>query len=86
MHSALTTSVPQDFSTRGYSTSMRCTARAEDNVEIKFVRRVDNEDIDDINEDAEQADYITALLTRKSLLNAAMSMYLLSLELFCLHF
>lgn len=54
---------------------MKCTARAEDNVEIKFVRRVDNEDIDDINEDAIQGDYTTALLTRMSSLDVVISMY-----------
>ena len=54
---------------------MKCTARAEDNVEIKFVRRVENEDIDDINEDAKQGDYTTALLTRMSSLDVVISKY-----------
>ena len=62
-HSAITGSAPT-FWTKGYPLEMECTARAENNVEIKFVRRTEDEDID-VNEVTEQTEYNSKTMSRK---------------------
>ncbi|KAL5265770.1 hypothetical protein ACHWQZ_G006471 [Mnemiopsis leidyi] len=64
LHERTITGSAPTFWTKGYPLEMECTARAENNVEIKFVRRTEDEDID-VNEVTEQTEYNSKTMSRK---------------------